>query len=116
MLRRAQFAATALGSPETNENRDIDLTLKASLPCLALLALAACDAPSGFNPRLPESVIELAGPNQDLSTARVLETDNCYWYDHKGVVETTPLPLRTAGGQQICLAKEEPAAPAPGVS
>ena len=81
-----------------------------ALSLLGLLGLAACDVPSGvISTRVPEGVVALAGPNQDLSTARLLESDNCYWYDHKGVVETTPLPLRTASGQHICVAKAEPA-------
>lgn len=85
------------------------MTFRIALPLLALTAMTACDvAPGGVN--LPPAVVELAGPNQDLSTARRLD-DNCYWYDHKGVVETTPLPLRTAGGQQICVAPEEAAPP-----
>ena len=86
------------------------MTLSKTWPLLAVLGLTACDvAPGGIN--LPPAVVELAGPNQDLSTARRFESDNCYWYDHKGVVETTPLPLRTAGGQHICVAVEEPPAP-----
>ncbi len=91
------------------------MTFPKALPFLAILGLAACDVPpGGLQTRLPENVLAIVGPNQDLSTARLIEADNCYWYDHKGIVETTPLPLRTAGGQHICIAKEAPdAEPAP---
>jgi len=50
----------------------------------------------------PEAVLAMAGPNQDLSTAVLREADGCYWYTHRGPVETTQLPLRTRGGQAIC--------------
>lgn len=83
------------------------MILKAAFPCVALVSLGACDVPS-TTVNLPESVLAIVGPNQDLTSARVLEDDNCYWYDHKGIVETTPLPLRTESGQQICVAKAEP--------
>ena len=43
---------------------------------------------------------------QDLSTARFMLEDGCYWYEHSGPVETTLLPLRTANGNPICVARE----------
>lgn len=52
-------------------------------------------------PDLPEGVISMAAPGQDLSTARIM-ADGCYWYDHVGPVETTPLPLKTVDGRPIC--------------
>ncbi|MEM6372024.1 MAG: hypothetical protein AAF727_04505 [Pseudomonadota bacterium] len=72
---------------------------------VAALTLAACDeqfAGGGFT-QLPENIVEIAGPNQDLSTARLREEDNCYWYQHAGPVETTPLPLRNREGRPICV-------------
>lgn len=54
---------------------------------------------------IPESVTLLAAPNQDLATARLRPEDNCYWYEHSGPVETTLLPLRSAGGNPICVSR-----------
>ncbi|WP_425097564.1 hypothetical protein [Tropicibacter sp. S64] len=77
---------------------------------LALLGLAACEtvpaedgAPTGGIVTVPESVSSIAAPFQDLTTARINPTDGCYWYTHKGPVETTQLPLRTSAGNPICI-------------
>lgn len=51
---------------------------------------------------LPESVVAIAAPFQDLSTARIRPEDGCFWYTHQGPVETTELPLRTDAGNPIC--------------
>ncbi|MBO9467201.1 hypothetical protein J7443_18305 [Tropicibacter sp. R15_0] len=72
------------------------------------LALGACtntsSTPGGsMTYPLSEEVAALAAPSQDLSTARLREEDNCYWYLHAGPVETTLLPLRTNGGNPICV-------------
>jgi len=70
------------------------------------LALGACSATfsDGQAPvPLPEEVVALAAPNQDLASARLLPEDNCYWYSHVGPVETTLLPLRTDRGNPICV-------------
>ena len=75
------------------------------LPAALIAALGGCatgGSGSSFTGNLPEGVVALAGPNQDLSTARLLESDGCYWYTHRGPVETTELPLRTAAGNPIC--------------
>jgi len=55
---------------------------------------------------IPEQVAALAAPYQDVSTARLLPRDGCYWYLHQGPVETTLLPLRTIDGRPICAARE----------
>lgn len=55
---------------------------------------------------VPENVVAIAAPYQDVSTARVLSRDGCYWYLHPGPVETTLLPLRTRDGRPICTARE----------
>src|SRR5690554_397892 len=79
----------------------------------ALLALGACTAtttsfdPTGnqdpdFIEELPADVAALAGPNQDLQSVTLRPEDGCYWYLYEGPVETTMIPLRTAGGQRIC--------------
>ena len=77
---------------------------------LGALLLGAC-ATTGQNGspnigNVPEAVVELAGPGQNLATARFREEDGCYWYEHNGPVEKTLLPLRTAGGNPICVARE----------
>ncbi|SFS21294.1 hypothetical protein [Yoonia litorea] len=51
---------------------------------------------------VPDVVLSMAGPGQDLSTVILREEDNCYWYEHTSPVETTILPLRDASGRPIC--------------
>lgn len=74
---------------------------------VALLTLAGCAVPapetdtSRPGVTVPEAVANLAAPGQDLTTAR-LQSDGCYWYEHTGKVETTLVPLRSAGGNPIC--------------
>ena len=85
------------------------------LSLAAILMLGACTAP-GTAPvqgpgEVPEAVALLAAPWQDLSTARLLPEDGCYWYEHDGPVERTLLPLRTAEGRPICTAQEGARAP-----
>lgn len=72
----------------------------------APLALAACMEPGDDLegdpiPELPDELIAMAGPNQDLNSVRLLE-DGCYWYRHVGPVETTLLPLRHRDGRPLC--------------
>ena len=74
---------------------------------LIVLSLAACEpVPGGGGGAgivtVPESVSSIAAPFQDLTTARIRPEDGCYWYMHKGPVETTELPLRTNAGNPIC--------------
>lgn len=52
--------------------------------------------------KLPDGVVEIAAPYQDLSAVRIMPEDGCYWYRHEGPVETTYLPLRTTEGRPIC--------------
>lgn len=66
----------------------------------ALILVSCTDVNSAGN--LPEDIAALAAPNQNLSTARLLPEDGCYWYSHQGPVETTLLPLRTREGRPIC--------------
>lgn len=79
---------------------------------LIFLGLAACEpvpgtagatgaTSQGFS-TVPESVSSIAASYQDLSTARIRASDGCYWYIHRGPVENTELPLRTANGSPIC--------------
>ncbi|MGD9295272.1 MAG: hypothetical protein PVI41_10360 [Roseobacter sp.] len=79
--------------------------MKLPVCVLAALCLAACaPTPPTNTPvaNLPEAVIAMAAPNQDLSTVRVLPEDGCYWYLHRNPVETTLLPLRNTAGRPIC--------------
>lgn len=81
---------------------------------IALLALGACEAPTdraadqprGFISDVPEQVVALAAPYQDLQAVRLRPEDGCYWYRHVGPVETTLLPLRTVDGRPICIQRE----------
>ena len=78
------------------------------VPALTL-ALGACTLPEPTPPPdqggVPEAVVALAAPGQNVQTARVLPEDGCYWYEHVGPVETTLLPLRTRDGSRICSGK-----------
>jgi len=70
-------------------------------------AVGGADGVASQQPEaVPEAVVEMAAPYQDVSTARVLPEDGCYWYSHSGPVETTLLPLRTVDGRPICTARE----------
>lgn len=78
---------------------------------VTVLLLGACTATTTSRDmtaigNVPDAVAELAGPNQDLTTARLRTEDGCYWYEHSGPVETTLLPLRTASGSPICVVLE----------
>ena len=79
----------------------------------AILILAGCTVPTledGDAPNnagnVPEAVAALAAPGQDLTSARLLQEDGCYWYEHSGPVETTLVPLRSAGGNPICIPRQ----------
>lgn len=74
---------------------------------VSALALGACaQTGTGANTsvirNLPEGVVAIAAPNQDLTSVRILPDDGCYWYQHAGPVETTLLPLRNVEGRPIC--------------
>ncbi|SMH48653.1 hypothetical protein [Maritimibacter sp. HL-12] len=75
------------------------------------LFLAACEGtggsggPSGaFIQELPEGVLAIAAPYQDLAAVKIDPADGCYVYRHEGPVETTFLPLRAKNGRPICSA------------
>lgn len=84
---------------------------------LVPLALTACTdldttataatTPTGHLVELPEQVLALAAPFQDLSAVKIDPTDGCYVYRHVGPVETTYLPLRSTAGRPICT-REQP--------
>lgn len=71
---------------------------------VVLMALAGCVSTQGNQEEvvdLPDNVLQIVAPNQNLASARLAE-DGCYWYRHAGPVETTMLPLRTREGRPIC--------------
>ncbi|WP_147110134.1 hypothetical protein [Tateyamaria sp. syn59] len=75
----------------------------------AALALAACDetTQSGgvggpFLSPLPDNILAMADPKQDLNAVKVDPVDGCLVYRHVGPVETTFLPLRNKQGRPIC--------------
>lgn len=85
-----------------------DLKMPAAL--LTMTVVTACAVvdptppePESPYPQLPLQVVERAATYQDLSTAFMDPTDNCFYYMHAGVVETTRLPLRNAAGAQLCI-------------
>jgi hypothetical protein len=79
--------------------------MRSSACFLTALCLTACAATPPTNTtvaNLPEAVVAMAAPNQNLSTVRVMPEDGCYWYLHRNPVETTLLPLRNTAGRPIC--------------
>ena len=76
----------------------------------ALFGLSACvdaNTASGTGPDLfitnvPEGVLAIAGPGQDLTALQIDPVDGCYTFRHIGPVETTMLPLRSKNGRPIC--------------
>ncbi len=81
-------------------------SMKSALSLLALVVLAACAPTGGFLNELPEEVVALAAPNQNLQAVRLLEEDGCYWYEHDGPVERTLLPLMSKRGRHICIQQQ----------
>jgi uncharacterized protein YcfL len=74
-----------------------------------MLILAGCSSSTSVSGNaatrvgnVPDAVVDLAAPGQNLASARLLPEDGCYWYEHSGPVETTLLPLRTTAGNPIC--------------
>ncbi|TDT72697.1 hypothetical protein BDE40_3549 [Litoreibacter halocynthiae] len=55
-----------------------------------------------FIAELPEGVLEIVAPFQDLKAVQINPLDGCYEYRHIGKVETTFLPLRAKNGRPIC--------------
>lgn len=73
----------------------------------ATLFLTACGdvqsrSSDAFITELPESLLAIVAPNQDLNTVRIDPSDGCYVYRYVGPVETTFLPLRSVRGRPIC--------------
>ncbi|RYH08566.1 hypothetical protein [Tropicimonas sp. IMCC6043] len=60
---------------------------------------------------LPEGLIANAAPNQNLDTVIIQPENGCYWYQYRGPVETTYLPLRAKNGQPICARAPETFSP-----
>ena len=87
----------------------MNMILKASGLIIGAYLLTGCattpvvDADGAF-PELPDPLVGLAAPYQNLTTVRLDPNDNCFWYLHNGPVEVTWLPLRTSQGNPICQA------------
>lgn len=62
----------------------------------------------GFIGELPEAVVAIAAPYQDLKSVRIDPLDGCYIYSYAGPVETTFLPLRSLDGRPICTRQPVP--------
>ncbi len=80
------------------------------LPILGACTEMAVDEAGGPLPgfvQLPESVVALAAPSQDLNRVRIAPEDGCYWYQWSGPVETTFLPLRSNDGRPICTVAQD---------
>ena len=92
------------------------MTFQAWLAIGAASTLVACtvappadvEPASHFIQELPEEILAIAAPYQDLTAVMINPSDNCYVYRHVGVVETTLLPLRTVDGRPICIARTDP--------
>lgn len=77
---------------------------------MAAVSLSACESyegandssQGGFITKLPEGVLAIAAPLQDLAAVKIDPLDGCYVYRYAGPVETTFLPLRTVNGSPIC--------------
>lgn len=80
----------------------------------SMLLVASCtemqtgSGASGYMKVVPEGVLEIAAPNQDLTAVKIDPIDGCYVYRHIGPVETTLLPLRAKNGRPICTRPRDP--------
>lgn len=86
------------------------MNTKFAVMVLMVPLLGACSGQLGMSGKkdgksgeteVPEAVLQLAAPNQNVQSARML-ADGCFWYEYAGPVETTLLPLTTADGKRIC--------------
>jgi hypothetical protein len=79
------------------------MKFRLGMTVICLAGLSACvETQSNYVTNLPEEIVAMAAPNQDLTTVQLREEDGCYWYRHVGPVETTMLPLRSREGRPIC--------------
>lgn len=83
---------------------------------IAPVFLVACEGVGGVGPdafvTLPENVVAMAAPYQDLHSVKIDPVDGCYVYRHVGPVETTYLPLRTKNGRPVCTRAQDTETPA----
>lgn len=76
--------------------------------CAALLTSACAEigtnsaTSQGQVENVPDSVLAIAAPYQNLNDIRIDPVDGCYTWRHDGPVESTYLPLRTNEGNPIC--------------
>lgn len=76
--------------------------------CTTIPPSGTSESDPGLVDELPEEVRALADPDQNLSVVRIMPEDGCYWFQWRGPVETTFLPLRTRDGRMICTRENEP--------
>ena len=92
------------------------------VPALLLLTAACATTPPpeeddglpGVAVEMSEELVAQLAPGQNLETVRLLPEDGCYWYQWRGPVETTYLPLRTREGRMICV--RQPDQPSIGIT
>lgn len=103
----ARQKANAKGNSMQSIMQKRNMMVLPTLMLAAGCAISPSDSSDTANAigNVPESVVALAAPDQDVSTARLRPGDGCYWYEHNGPVEVTLLPLRTANGNPICAAR-----------
>lgn len=76
--------------------------LAVAAPLVVGACAAAVEPGADTDAAVPEDVVTLAAPDQNVRSARLRPEDGCYWYLHDGPVETTLVPLRTVDGRRIC--------------
>jgi hypothetical protein len=111
-VERKIWWSTSVGNSDVSQRSDEvgNMRIGFWLSPLVLVVLGGCtptvSATGGTEPRfleeVPEAVRAAAAPFQDLNSVQIRPEDGCYWYRHRGPVETTFLPLRTVEGRPIC--------------
>lgn len=97
---------------DENRGNNESAVMKTKFAVMAMMVplLGACSGQLGMSgnedgksgeAEVPEAVLQLAAPNQNVQSARMQE-DGCFWYEYAGPVETTRLPLTTVDGKRIC--------------
>ena len=92
------------------------MKFRISIGICTIAILAACagvpnsigGATNPFIQELPDGVLAIAAPYQDLNAVKIEPSDGCYVYRHVGAVETTFLPLRSINGRPICSRPAQP--------
>jgi len=110
MMKEGMQLSLAFPRNTTTSKGTVRMKFSTSGLGFAILALGGCadfdgqagTSTDGFIKELPEGVLEIAAPFQDLNAVRIEPTDGCFVYRYVGPVETTYLPLRSKRGNPIC--------------